>query len=278
VRTTDLGWKSKDGLELYARLREPEGRPKAVVCLLHGLGEHVGRYEHVGEALVSSGYALMGFDQRGHGRSAGPRGYTPSYEFLMEDTDILMAHAGERYPGARRFLYGHSLGGNEAITYAIQRKPDLAGVIVTGPMFRLGFPPPVLKVTLGRLMNYIYPKFTQPTGLETAALSRDRKVVDLYISDPLVHDKITSRLFVDMMASGKWSLVHAADLSLPLLLMHGSADRLASPDGSREFARKGGKNITFHIFEDWYHEIHNEPDQADVFKMMTSWMDSCLER
>ena len=114
MRTTDLGWKSKDGLELYARLREPEGRPKAVVCLLHGLGEHVGRYEHVGEALVSSGYALMGFDQRGHGRSAGPRGYTPSYEFLMEDTDILMAHAGERYPGARRFLYGHSLGGNEA--------------------------------------------------------------------------------------------------------------------------------------------------------------------
>lgn len=251
-------------------------RPRGVVCLVHGIGEHSGRYEHMAAALTRSNYAMLAFDQRGHGRSAGPRGHTPSYEALMQDIDSLLEQAKRRYPGLPCFLYGHSLGGNEVLNYALRRKPELAGVIASGPWLRLAFVPPAWKVTLGRFLNRIYPRFTQRTGLETAALSRDPGVVQAYIHDPLVHDRITARLYVDAFDAGEWALAHAAEFPLPLLLMHGGADRLNDSQASREFARAGGAHITFHLWEDDFHEIHNELDQMEVFDLVIIWMDARL--
>ncbi len=276
MRTFETKWKTRDGLDIYARGWEPDGAAKAVVCLVHGLGEHVNRYANVGAAFTKSGYALFGFDQRGHGKSGGARGHTPSYDALMDDIDDLLAQAEQRYPKLPRFLYGHSMGGGEVLNYVLRRKPSLAGVIATGPFLRLAFAPPAFKVTLGRFMNNIAPGFTQASGLETAAISRDQKVVDAYIKDPLVHDKISARQFVAVYDAGLWALEHASEFPLPLLIMHGGADRLTSAQATREFAQKGNKNITLHIWDDWYHEIHNETEQAEVFKMMTIWMDARL--
>ncbi len=276
MKSFELAWKSADGLDIFARLWEPGMKPRAVLCLVHGIGEHSGRYEHVAAALSHAGYATLAFDQRGHGQSGGPRGHTPSYEALMQDIDALLAQAEKRYPGLPRFLYGHSLGGNEVLNYALRRKPDLAGVIASGPWLRLAFAPPAWKVTLGRLLNGIYPAFSQRTGLETAALSRDPQVVEAYIHDPLVHDRITSRLYFDALDAGFWALAHAAEFPLPLLLMHGGADRLNDPGASREFARAGGSHITFQLWEDDFHEIHNELDQKEVFDLMIIWMDARL--
>ncbi len=273
----EMNWKSRDGLDFFARGWEPDGTPKAVVCLLHGLGEHAGRYSNAGAAFAKAGYALLGFDQRGHGKSGGTRGHTPSYDALMDDVDDLTAQAAKRYAGLPRFLYGHSMGGGEVLNYGLRRKPELAGVIATGPFLKLAFEPPAIKVALGRFMNNIAPGFTQASGLETAAISRDQKVVDAYVNDPLVHDRISARQFVSIFDAGLWALDHASEFSLPLLLMHGGADRITSAQASREFAQKGNKNITLHIWDEWYHEIHNEPDQAEVFKMMTIWMDARLK-
>jgi alpha-beta hydrolase superfamily lysophospholipase len=278
MKAFETTWKSSDGIDLYARGWEPDQAPKAVICLVHGLGEHVSRYENVAAALTAAGYVLFGFDQRGHGKSGGARGHTPSYNALMDDIAVLIKQAEFRYAGLPCFLYGHSMGGNEALNYALRRKPILAGVIATGPFLRLAFQPPASQVKLARMMNSIFPSFTQASGLETAALSRDQKVIDTYIKDPLVHSKITARLFVELFDSGEWTLNHAAEFSLPLLLMHGSADRLTSSNASREFAGNGGQNTTLHIWDGWFHEIHNELEQAEVFKMMIQWLDAHLKK
>jgi alpha-beta hydrolase superfamily lysophospholipase len=245
--------------------------------LLHGHGEHIGRYEHVAAALTEQGYALLGFDLRGHGKSAGPRGHTPSYEALMDDIAVFFDQIEARYPGLPRFSYGHSLGGSLVLNYALRRKPALRGVIATGPWLKLAFDPPASKVSLGKMMNNIFPGFTQSSGLETAALSHDPAVVKAYENDPLVHDKISARMFVSTYDSGLWALEHASEFPLPLLLMHGTGDRITSSEASKEFAAKAGDKVTLKLWDGWYHEIHNEPGKAEVFKVMTDWLAARLK-
>lgn len=278
MKATEWSWKSNDGLEMYAQSWEPEGDPKAVVCLAHGLGEHSSRYAHVGKAFTDAAFALAAFDLRGHGRSGGPRGHTPSYEALMDDTAQFIDLVAGRYPGKPRFLYGHSMGGNQVINFALRRDAELVGVIATGPWLKLAFQPSASKVLLGKIMNKIQPGFSQPSGLETAALSHDSEIVRAYVNDPLVHDEISARLFVNMFETGLWALDHAAELSLPLLLMHGSADQITSPEASEQFAASAGNQVTMRIWNDLYHEIHNEPEQKEVFAFMIDWMNSQLKK
>ncbi|MBT3189812.1 MAG: alpha/beta hydrolase [Anaerolineae bacterium] len=267
-------FKSKDGLKLFTHAFPSENPPKAIVCMVHGHGEHIERYEHLAAALNDANYAMIGFDHRGHGQSEGTRGHTPSYETLLDDIDAFLAEVDEYYPDLPRILYGHSMGGNIVLNYVLRRKPDLKGVITTGSWIKLAFEPPAVQVFLGKMMNMIYPAFIQNSGLETAAISRDPEVVRAYEEDPFVHNKISARLFVGMYEAGLWSLEHAAEFPLPLLLMHGSADRLTSADASGEFAEKAGDKVKLKIWDGFYHEIHNEPEQADVFKVIIDWLDS----
>ncbi len=275
MATTEWNWKSRDGLELYARGWMAE-KPKAVVCLVHGHGEHVDRYNHVGRAFTNAGYTLQGFDLRGHGRSSGQRGHTPSYQSLLDDVDDFLADARKRYPGLPLFLYGHSMGGNQVINYALRYPQNLKGVIATGAWLRLAFEPSPVQLTLAKVMNAIAPSFSQPSGLEQAALSRDPEVIRAYAADPLVHEKISARLFTVMYANGLWALAHAAELKVPMLLMHGSADRLTSVDASREFSRRAGEMVTLRIWDGFYHEIHNEPEKAQVIQRMIDWLNEQL--
>ncbi len=264
---------TSDGIRLYTQAWSPESDVKAVVCLVHGLGEHSGRYAHVAAYLADHGYALAGYDLRGHGKSTGARGYTPSYDALMDDIAAHLENARARYPGKLLFLYGHSLGGNQILNFALRRQPSIAGVIATGPWLHLAFDPPASQVALGKVMNSIYPAFTQASGLETAALSQDEQVVKIYKNDPLVHDRISAHLYMVSYQSGYWALEHASEFGLPLLLMHGGADRLTSAEASREFSQKAGDCCTLKIWEGFYHEIHNEPEQASVLKFMLDWLD-----
>jgi alpha-beta hydrolase superfamily lysophospholipase len=276
METFEWKWKSRDGLEMYAHGWKPE-TPRGVVVLVHGHGEHVNRYHHVAEAFAQAGYAMQGYDERGHGQTGGPRGHTPTYEHMLNDTTDFIADAQKRYPGLPVFLYGHSMGGNQVINYVL-RTPNnkLKGVIATGPWLRLAFEPPAMQVTLGKLMNNLYPAFVQTSGLEQAALSHDQAVIKAYATDPLVHDKITARLFISMYTTGLWALEHAADLKVPMLLMHGSADRLTSAKASEEFAQKAGALVTLRIWEGLFHEIHNELEKAEVLKVMVDWLNQHL--
>ena len=278
MKMREWGWKSADGLEMFAQSWEPDETPRAVVCLVHGLGEHSGRYAHVGKAFVEAGFVLTGFDVRGHGKSGGPRGHTPSYDALMDDIDLFIHLVAGRYPGLPRFLYGHSLGGNFVINFALRCRPELVGVIATGPWLKLAFQPASSKVMLGKIMNNILPGFSQASGLDTRALSHDPEVVNAYENDPLVHDKISARLFLNVFESGLWALDHAAEIPLPLLLMHGGADRIISLEASRQFAASAGDKVTLRIWDGSYHEIHNEPEQGEVFTVMIDWMNTQLKK
>ena len=273
MKYDEFKFKTFDGLQLFGQSWQPEDQPRAVICLVHGLGEHSGRYVHVADSLIQAGYTLIFFDLRGHGKSEGPRGYTPSYEALMKDISSLLEVANKQFPQLSSFLYGHSLGGNLVLNYILRHQPQLKGVIVTGPWLRLAFEPPRFKIILAQITNYIWPSFSQKSGLDTKAISRDPEVVYAYENDPLGHDHISARMFIGIYQAGQWALEHASEFSLPLLLMHGGADKLSSIEASKEFDRKIPKKCTFKIWDGLYHEIHNEPEREEVFKFLIDWLD-----
>lgn len=264
---------SPDNLPFYFQGWLPEGPPSAVVCLVHGLGEHSGRYAHVAEALNAAGYGLLGFDLRGHGRSGGPLGHTPSYDALMDDVGRLLEEAAARYPGLPRFLYGHSLGGNLVLNYALRRKPAIAGVVATSPALRVTNPLPALQVALAKVMNKLKPDMQMANGLALEGLARDPEVIRAYTNDPLVHNKISVRLALEMLQAGEWAMAHAAELPLPLLLVHGTEDILTPAQASEEFAaRAPTERCTLKLWAGFYHETHNEPEKAEVLGYMIDWL------
>jgi alpha-beta hydrolase superfamily lysophospholipase len=274
---TQMEWTSPDGIKFYGQAWEPDAPPRAVVALVHGLGEHSGRYAHVAEALNRAGYALMAFDLRGHGKSTGQRGHAPSYEALMQDIDRFLGEVDRRFPGRPRFLYGHSLGGGLVLNYVLRRRPQLAGVVATGSALRSPLEQQTFKVTMARLLSGILPTMTMHSGLSAEALSHDPQVVQAYVNDPLVHDLATPRLAVEGFAAGHWALEHAAEFPpVPLLLMHGSADAICFADGTRDFAGKVPGDCTLKIWEGLYHEVHNEPQKGEVLGYLVDWLNAHL--
>ena len=255
---------------------EPDDGTKAVVCLVHGLGEHSERYRHVAEAFNRAGYAVVAFDLRGHGRSPGRRGHAPNYAALMSDIAAFLNEAGARYPDLPRFLYGHSLGASLAIHYVLKHKPTLAGVIASAPLFRLALKPPAWKTSLLNLLHALHVNLSIASGLEQEALSRDFHEVRLYQNDPLVHDRITPALAVAMLHEGEWNLKHAANFPRPLLLMHGESDRITSVEASVEFAARIEHRCTLKIWDGLYHELHNEPEKEQVFAYVLEWMNQSI--
>lgn len=273
----EFDWETRDHLRLYAQDWRPEGEPKGLVCLVHGLGEHSGRYEHVAVYLTGGGYLLAAFDQRGHGKSGGQRGHAPYFQILTEDIATFLEESARRHPDRPCFLYGHSLGGSLVLEFVLRRRPRLAGVIATAPALRTAFEPPALKIALGKIMVRLWPTLSMSNEIDVQTLSRDTEVVTAYVNDPLVHDRLTPRLGIGMLQSGEWILEHAAEVYLPILLMHGAADRLTSPQASSEFAARAGDHCTLKTWEGLYHEIHNEPEQETVLSYMLDWLDRKLE-
>jgi alpha-beta hydrolase superfamily lysophospholipase len=165
------------------------------------------------------------------------------------------------------------MGGNQAINYVLRSPQGLKGVIATGPWLRLAFDPPAAQVITAKLLNSIASSFSMASGLSQTSLSRDPEVVSKYAADPLVHDKISPRLYTGIYESGLWALEHAAELKIPMLLMHGSGDKITSAPASQEFAQKAGNLVTLRIWDGFYHEIHNEPEKAEVIQVMVDWLD-----
>lgn len=263
---------TEDGQKLAIYNWAPPGETRAVLCLIHGLGEHGGRYDHLARFLNQEGFLVMALDLRGHGRSPGPRGHIPGYDVILNDIGLFIRQTASLNQNRPLFLYGHSMGGGYVLNYCLKNKPSLAGVVVTGPLLRTAFAPPGWKLILARLMYRLWPALTLPNELDVTAISRDQRVVDAYRNDPLVHDRLSVRLGVEMLAAGEWALDHARELRLPLLLMHGGDDRLTSPQASGEFAQKAGPVCTLKIWPGLYHEIHNEPTQDEVFAFLLAWL------
>lgn len=277
MKVQEFNWKTADGLKLYGKYWSPDEDIKAVICLVHGMGEHVNRYVPLAEFLANNGYAVIGFDQRGHGKSEGKRGHTPSYDLLMTSIDDLIQQATEKFPGVPKVLYGHSMGGNLVANYVLKKNPAIAGVIISSPWLKLAFDPPAIQVSLGKVVNKMFPGFTQSTKLDTKAISTLADEVKKYEDDPLVHDKISTMFFLSVHEQGLWALEHAAEFHLPLLMFHGSADQLTSSKASREFADKVKTNVTYKLFEGAFHETVNDFTRSQVFALVKDWLDETVK-
>jgi alpha-beta hydrolase superfamily lysophospholipase len=268
----ELNIRLSDGKILRGFIRSPGEHAKAGVIFVHGIGEHTGRYDNWVKKFSEIGIACAGVDLPGHGRSDGKRGHIRNYKVTDGMLDILIREYRKTFPGIPVFLYGHSLGGGIVLKYLIDSKPPVKGAIISSPYLKLAFEPPVFKVALARVMNFIFPSLVQPTGLNANHISHDKMVVDKYVSDPMVHNKISVSLFNSATSAADFILKHAGEIDIPLYIIHGSDDHLTSPDGSRELASKAGKS-ELRIWEGGYHELHNEPVKDEVFSEIISWID-----
>lgn len=273
MKHNDFILKTFDGLALYAQSWHPEEKARAVIGLVHGLGEHSGRYADLADRLTKAGYIIVAFDLRGHGRSEGQRGHTSSYNVLIRDIDSFQRKAREQFSQLPLFLLGHSLGGNLLLNYALRRKVKLKGIIVIGPWLRLVFKPSLFKIILGKLTNTIWPSFSQLTGLESEFICKNQEACEDREDDPLVHDRISARMFISVTQAGEWAIKHSFEFSLPLIIMQGGDDRLSSIEASREFANKVEKDCTLKIWDGLSHEIHHETEKEKVFQYLVNWLE-----
>lgn len=267
--------KTANGTEIYTQTWAP-AQPRAVAIQCHGLGEHSARYAHVATHFNSIGVALVGYDHTGHGKSGGGRGHVPAYAQLMEELDLLFALVAKDFPGLPLFLYGHSWGGNIALNYLLRHKPAVKAAIITSPWLLLPEPPPAIKVFFGKLIKGIIPSLAQTTGLDASRISRDPREVEKYVKDPLVHNKISAANFFDSNDAAAYALAHAAELSVPTLLMHGDEDGITDCEGSRQFAAKNSKHVTLMIWEGFFHETQNEVGKELVLAEMSGFLQKYL--
>lgn len=267
----EISFKVSDGIPLMGEIHEPVGRCRGVIVLLHGLGEHFGRYRNWSSRFGDSGYAVAGADLPGHGRSGGKRGHIKSYRQTEDIIDRLIGEGQERFPGVPVIIYGHSLGGGIVLRYLIKRQPEICCAVVTSPLLRLAFEPARFKLWLAAAVKGIAPSMIQPSGLVVDHLSRDPEVISSYLTDELVHDRISVSLFNEAISAASYCLSSAALLRTPLLLMHGSEDKITSPEGSRQFA--DGSSVTdLKIWDGGYHELHNDIINDEVFSYLAGWL------
>jgi alpha-beta hydrolase superfamily lysophospholipase len=266
------------GLELYYQRWRPEGEPKATLAIVHGFGEHSGRYGNVVDWFVPKGYAVYAFDLRGHGRSPGPRGYINEWAEFRGDVKSFLELVREQEPGQVVSLLGHSMGGLIVLEYVLHHPEGLAGVIASGPLLAQAGVSPLL-MALSKVLSGVLPRLTLNTKLDATAISRDPAVVEAYVNDPLVHSLGTPRLSTELTQATEWTQAHAAEMEIPCLIVHGSADRLCPPEGSRVFY----ENTTLadkkrQVYEDYYHEVFNEVGKERVLADVEAWVEQHLPR
>ena len=258
---------------LYA-FDTPEA-PAAVVLLVHGLGEHSGRYAGWASRFNERGVAVCAFDLPGHGRSEGRRGVIPFPDKVYDTIDTVIGSIASEYPGVPLFLYGHSLGGIIVLNYLVRRKPAITGAIVTSPWILLTETPPKAKVLLASVAKRLMPGMAQASGLKTEYLSRDPEVVALYRNDPLVHGQISAGLYGWITDAGTETLARAAEINVPLLLAHGRNDMIISPASSVQVA-EAAPRATLKLWDGGYHELHNDLLKEEHFEFIIGWINTLL--
>ena len=265
-----------DGARLHLQHWPAPGSAHGTVQIVHGLGEHIGRYAALAHALQCAGWNVAGHDHRGHGRSEGPRGAVPSASALLQDLATVIDSL--RGPG-RHVLLGHSMGGLVAARFvaeSIAATPapwwrEVDGLVLSSPALDAGMN--AVQKGLLTVLGPLAPNLRVGNGLQPAWISRDPAVVGAYVDDPLVHDRVTPRLVRFIVDGGLHVLEQAPRWRLPTLLMWGGADRCVAPQGSARFAASAPQSVlTAQQFEPLFHEIFNEPERDQVILALTGWL------
>lgn len=270
---TEFSWTNANGNRIYAVAWPVTAPVRAVMGLVHGIGEHCRRYDELAAWFGARGVAVLGYDRQGYGRSEGRKGYAADYREYVDEIARLTVECERRHPELPKVLYGHSMGGHLLLRYLIRRKPALAAAVVSAPHVRLSFRPNPILVGVGKLLRSVYPTFTQSNPLDTSQLSRSPGVEAAYLADPLTHDRITARTGMDILDNATALDAYADGLGVPTLLMHGDADGLTDYDASRAFAGRN-EGVAFKSWPGLYHELHQEPERAAVFAYVLDWLET----
>lgn len=262
---------SADGTDIYRQTWRPGGETRAAIVLVHGLGEHSSRYAHLARRFTDAGFAVFALDMRGHGKSGGSRGDLRIDEAVSDVAD-LVNEASAEYPGLPVFVYGHSLGGLISMTFAVRRHPDIAGLVASAPALDSELREQKVKFAMANLLGGLLPGIAIPTGLDPEGVSRDPEVVAAYKADPLVHDKGSFAL-AKQTFSAMDAMMAQTGFPVPLLIIHGTADRLTVPSASKVFTEQVVGDVTLIEYDGMFHEPHNEPEQAEVFADVMQWLE-----
>lgn len=275
VRRSQSRFEAPDGTRLFRRAWLPREARRAVV-IVHGLAEHSGRYDHVGAWLSARDCAVHAYDHRGHGRSEGPRGHLGAFAELLDDLEAFVQVVRREHPDLPVVLLGHSMGGLVTTALLVERKPDVACAAVSGPALEIPEHVTPLRRRATRGLRRLAPRLRMVAGLDPDHLSRDPEVVRGYVEDPLVFRRVTVSLASELLDAMTRTAGGAFQVRVPMLLLHGEADRLCPARGSRAFhGQLRGVGHRLRVYPQLRHEILNEPEHEQVLEDLLDWL---LER
>jgi alpha-beta hydrolase superfamily lysophospholipase len=261
------------GAVLFRQAWTPADEPAAVLAVMHGYGEHGGRYRLLADGLVPRGYAVHTVDLPGHGRSPGRRGHINRFAEYVAVSRALVAALRREYPQTPLFLLGHSLGGLIAAVHAEEGDANLSGVVLSSPLIRLGLHVSPAKLAGLKVLCHVLPSANIGNPLRAADLSHDSGVVVEYEIDKFNHHVATARWGSEVLAAQRLALAGAARLRLPLLLQYAGADVIADPQASEQlFAAAGSADKTRRRYDDYFHEIYNEAGRQEVYDDLLTWL------
>jgi acylglycerol lipase len=260
--------------KLYYQSWLPDSDPKAVILAIHGLAEHSGRFENLVSRFVPKNYAVYSYDQRGHGKSPGERGYIENFSLLVEDLGVFLEFVRNKHKNKKLVMIAHSIGGTVATAYTASHQNGYNGLVLSGPTLKPGASVPRFLITIAPILSFLIPK----VGLyiiDAPSISSDKSVVEAYIKDPLVYrGKISTRMGVEIIKTMQGLTTEMSKIDLPLLIMYGTADKLSEPAGCQMlFEMASSKDKTLKTYEGFYHEIFNEPKREQVFKDLEGWLE-----
>ena len=272
---TEGSFRGHKDLNLYYQSWLPAGRPVAILLVVHGGAEHSGRYTNLVNYFVPKGYAVCSFDLRGHGKSEGLRFYVERFSDYLTDLKTFFDMVLGEHGDAKVFLVGHSVGGAIATAYAIDHQHELAGLLLSAAYLKIPYSRSPALIAAARMLSLLLPKMAITTSVvDVSALSQDKAVVDAYVNDPLVYrGKIRARFGGEMVKIQQELPRRMPEIKLPILIMHGTADLLCDPQGSKMlYERVGSRDKTLKLYEGFYHEIFNEPGHKQVMADMETWL------
>lgn len=263
----------RNNYNLYRQAWLPDGIPAAVLIVVHGIAEHSGRYANLVNYFVPKGYAVYSFDLRGHGKSDGKRSYIERFSYYLDDLKTFYNKVIEENKNIKAFLVGHSMGSTLAIDYALEHRNEFSGLIVSGTTLKPGASINKTSIFMAKILSVILPKMGV-SALSADGISRDKAVIEAYVNDPLDYTgKLSARTGAELLKTMGKIQSRISELSLPILIMHGTADCISDPSSSQMlFDGAGSKDKTLKLYEGFYHEVFNDPGRQQVFSDMDDWL------
>lgn len=265
-------FEASDGIKLFYQSRLPGKTAKAILILVHGGGDHSGRYNNVYNYLIPQQFGIYALDWRGHGRSPGIRGHINQWSELRNDLHLFVKLVHRNHPDIPMFLFGHSMGGVMVLDYCLHKPEHILGIVCTSPAIgKLGISP--LLIQIAKLLNKVWPSMSTSTGLDVSKLSHDQKFIQYTKTDPLYHRKATPRFGMEVQKIVDFIQSNAGAIKLPMLLIHGTDDQIVSIEGSRQFVKNANKqHLVYKEYSNGYHELFNDTMKNEVLCDIAEWI------